>query len=45
MPNTPGSIGQGITGWAPEKELSAEEKNTIESVLAALGPSVQVSEN
>ena len=44
MPNTPGSIGEGVTGYAPEKDLDAGTQNTIESILGTLGHYLQVPE-
>lgn len=42
MPNTPGSIGRGITGIFAPKGVSAPHKALAESLLAALGETVWV---
>lgn len=45
MPNTPGAIGQGITAWAAEAELSASDREVLSTLLGGLGDSVEVSES
>ncbi|MDP2586915.1 MAG: pyrroline-5-carboxylate reductase [Candidatus Komeilibacteria bacterium] len=37
MPNTPGSIGKGITGWTCTPEVSAEQKSQVANLLESLG--------
>ena len=37
MPNTPGAIGAGITGWCSLAPLSAADRDTVMAVLGALG--------
>jgi pyrroline-5-carboxylate reductase len=45
MPNTPGKIGAGITGWCSKKQLSTEDEITLNALLGALGKSVEVRED
>jgi pyrroline-5-carboxylate reductase len=45
MPNTPGQIGAGLTGWCAGKPLSAADRTRIDSVFGALGKSVEVPES
>lgn len=45
MPNTPGSIGEGVSGFAPSSELSAEDRKTVTTLLDTLGKTLEVSEN
>ncbi|MEY4816102.1 MAG: hypothetical protein RLZZ162_3175 [Verrucomicrobiota bacterium] len=44
MPNTPGQIGAGITGWCVTAPLSATDRATVETILGALGKAVEVAE-
>jgi pyrroline-5-carboxylate reductase len=44
MPNTPGQIGAGITGWTAQRPLSAADASTLANVLGALGQSIEVAE-
>lgn len=44
MPNTPGSIGAGITAYTPEEPLSKADTQTIESILGTLGHILHVPE-
>ncbi len=44
MPNTPGQIGAGITGWASLSPLSASDRGIVETVLGALGEMVALNE-
>lgn len=44
MPNTPGQIGAGITGWASLKPLSASDRAVVDTVLGALGEMVALDE-
>lgn len=37
MPNTPGMIGKGITGWTCAPEVSEEQRNQVAALLGALG--------
>lgn len=45
MPNTPARIGAGITGWCARRELAAGDRATVESLLGAMGQSVEVPED
>lgn len=45
MPNMPAQISQGISCFAPESELAAEELGTVETALGAIGEYMQVGEN
>jgi len=45
MPNTPGQIGAGITGWCAAAPLLAEDRTTVAALLQALGQAVEVPEN
>ena len=45
MPNLPGQIGEGITAYAPQKELSAADKNAVELVLGSLGEILALPES
>jgi pyrroline-5-carboxylate reductase len=44
MPNTPGQIGAGITGWCSLSPLMPEDDARVATLLKALGKSVQVPE-
>jgi pyrroline-5-carboxylate reductase len=44
MPNTPGQIGAGITGWAALQPLSASDRRLVDTVLGALGEMVALDE-
>jgi pyrroline-5-carboxylate reductase len=44
MPNTPGQIGAGITGWAALQPLSAPDRGLVDTVLGALGEMVALDE-
>jgi len=44
MPNTPGSIGAGVTAYTPEEELSDSDTQSIESILGTLGHILLVPE-
>lgn len=44
MPNTPGQIGAGITGWCVDEPLSAADRATVERLLGALGATIEVGE-
>lgn len=45
MPNIPGQIGAGITGFASKYVLPEQEKMTVESILSALGKIIYLPEN
>jgi pyrroline-5-carboxylate reductase len=44
MPNTPGQIGAGITGWCALKPLNDADRSLVNTVLGALGKMVEVEE-
>lgn len=44
MPNTPGQIGAGITGWCARAPLASEDAKTVTKLLHALGEMVEVPE-
>ena len=45
MPNTPGQIGAGITGWCARSTLTAEDRAIVETLLDSLGSKVEVPES
>lgn len=45
MPNTPGQIGAGITGWCTRTPLAAEDRAIVGRLLDSLGQSVEVAED
>ena len=44
MPNTPGSIGVGVSGWCSRAPLTGEDRKVVEDLLRSLGRSVAVTE-
>jgi pyrroline-5-carboxylate reductase len=44
MPNTPGQIGAGITGWCALRPLDAADRAIVDTILGALGRMVEVAE-
>ncbi len=44
MPNTPGQIGAGLTGWCADKAPSPSDRVVLDKVFGALGASVEVPE-
>jgi pyrroline-5-carboxylate reductase len=44
MPNTPGQIGAGITGWCSRDALVSADRTVVETLLRALGEIVEVPE-
>ncbi len=44
MPNTPGQIGAGITGWASLRPLRPADRVLVDTVLGALGEMVALDE-
>ena len=44
MPNTPGQIGAGITGWCSREPLLGEDRVVVEKLLRSLGETVEVPE-
>jgi pyrroline-5-carboxylate reductase len=45
MPNTPGQIGAGITGWCTLQPLAPADRAVVETLLAALGQAIEVPES
>ncbi len=45
MPNTPGMIGMGITGFSPLNELDDEDEAQVRGMLGALGEVIRLPEN
>jgi len=45
MPNTPGQIGAGMTGWCSLRPLAAGDRGTLEQVFGALGRSMELPES
>ncbi len=45
MPNTPGQIGAGISGWCAARPLTEDDRATLLALLQALGKSVEVDES
>lgn len=45
MPNTPGQIGAGITGWCSLAPLDEPDRATVTRLLGALGKQVEVQES
>lgn len=44
MPNTPGQIGAGITGWCSRTPLRGDDRARVEGLLHSLGETVEVPE-
>jgi pyrroline-5-carboxylate reductase len=44
MPNTPGQIGAGMTGWCSREPLAAADRATLGQVFGALGRSMELPE-
>jgi pyrroline-5-carboxylate reductase len=45
MPNTPGQIGAGLTGWCSRAPLSGADRHVIDEVFGALGLSIELPES
>jgi pyrroline-5-carboxylate reductase len=45
MPNTPGQIGAGLTGWCAKAPLGPEDRETIGRLFGALGRSLEIPES
>ena len=45
MPNTPGQIGAGITGWCAREPLTPADRATLEALFGALGISLELPES
>lgn len=44
MPNTPGQIGAGMTGWCVGAPLAPADRAIVEGILGAFGQSIEVGE-
>ena len=44
MPNTPGRIGPGVTGWRARRDLSAADRAQVDALLGSLGRAMEVPE-
>lgn len=44
MPNTPGQIGAGVTGWCSHQALAADDRTVVEKLLGALGRQFEIAE-
>ncbi len=44
MPNTPGQIGAGVSGWCPSRSLGETDRAIVLTLLDALGKNVEVAE-
>jgi len=44
MPNTPGSVGAGMSAYAPQMELSSEDRSIVEQLLGSMGAYIAVQE-
>jgi pyrroline-5-carboxylate reductase len=45
MPNTPSAIGAGMTGWCALNTLAADDRDTVLTLLRAIGREVEVPEH
>jgi pyrroline-5-carboxylate reductase len=45
MPNTPSSIGAGVTGWCVGTPLTPADRTVVEKLLGALGLAVEIPES
>jgi pyrroline-5-carboxylate reductase len=45
MPNTPGQIGAGMTGWCSRGPLAAADRHGLEQVFGALGRAIELPES
>ena len=45
MPNTPGSIGEGISAFSPARPLTDTDRQTVENVLHSMGQTLEVDES
>jgi pyrroline-5-carboxylate reductase len=45
MPNTPGQIGAGLTGWCSSGALSAADRAVLDKVFGALGVAIELPES
>jgi pyrroline-5-carboxylate reductase len=44
MPNTPGQIGAGVTGWSAVQPLTPTDRAKVDAILGALGLAVEMAE-
>ncbi|HVS52237.1 MAG TPA: pyrroline-5-carboxylate reductase [Opitutaceae bacterium] len=44
MPNTPGQIGAGMTGWCAHRPLAPADRAIVERLLGALGQALEIAE-
>ena len=44
MPNTPGAIGAGVTGWCVRGPLAVADRALVEKLLGALGIAIEIPE-
>ncbi|MFT3782251.1 MAG: pyrroline-5-carboxylate reductase [Nibricoccus sp.] len=45
MPNTPGQIGAGVTGWCSHQPLSPDDQKIVDLIVGALGKGVGLRED
>lgn len=45
MPNTPGQIGAGVTGWCSHQPLASDDQKLVDLILGALGKQVGLRED
>jgi pyrroline-5-carboxylate reductase len=45
MPNTPGQIGAGVTGWCAKAPLAAPDQKIVNQILSSLGKTVELRED
>lgn len=45
MPNTPGQIGAGVTGWCSREPLAAGDRATLEGLFGAMGLCLELPES
>jgi pyrroline-5-carboxylate reductase len=45
MPNTPGQIGAGITGWCSRSPLGTDDRKTVDNLFGALGLAIELPES
>ena len=45
MPNTPGQIGAGLTGWCASRPLAPADRHTLEQIFGALGRAIELPES
>ena len=44
MPNTPGSVGAGVSAFTPSQFLNEADRSTVESLLSSMGVFIEVKE-